>query len=150
MRRVTEIKRAGEWHAVAAIDRIVLDSADRHRRRLVFTGEGGVSALFDWPQPVLLKDGDGLLLDDGAILLVSGEPEPLLELGAGSPLQLMRLAWHLGNRPADIQIFGDRVRIRRDHVLEAMVAGLGATVITVEAPFDPEVASHDHGDAYGA
>jgi urease accessory protein len=151
MRRVTEIKRAGEWHAVAAIDRVVLDSSDRHRRRVVFTGERGISALLDWPQPVLLKDGDGLVLDDGAILRVLGEHEPLLELGAPTPLQLVRLAWHIGNRHADVQIFGERLRIRRDHVLEEMVVGLGATIAAIEAPFDPEVVSsqdphrHDHG-----
>jgi urease accessory protein len=151
MRRVREIKRAGEWRAVAASDRIVLDSGDRHRRRSVLTGERGTSALLDWPQPVLLKDGDGLVLDDGAILLVLGEREPLLELSAQTPLQLVRLAWHIGNRHVDVQISGGHLRIRRDHVLEDMVAGLGATVSAIEAPFDPEAASsqdphrHDHG-----
>ena len=145
MRRVTEIKRAGQWHAVAAIDRIVLDSGDRHRRRLVLTGERGISALLDWRQPVLLKDGDGLVLDDGSIVAIAAEPEALVEFGAPTPLQLVRLAWHIGNRHADVQISGERLRIRRDHVLEEMVAGLGATVNAIEAPFDPEAASsHDH------
>jgi urease accessory protein len=145
MRRVREIKRAGEWRAVAASDRIVLDSGDRHRRRSVLIGERGTSALLDWPQPVLLRDGDGLVLDDGRIVAVVGDPEALLELGAQTPLQLVRLAWHIGNRHADVQISGEHLRIRRDHVLEDMVAGLGATVTAIEAPFDPEAASsHDH------
>ena len=52
----------------------------------------------------------------------------------------MQLAWHLGNRHTDVQIVGDRLRIRRDHVLEEMAAGLGATVTAIEAPFDPEPA----------
>jgi urease accessory protein len=99
---------------------------------------------------VLLKDGDGLALDDGAIVAVVGEREALLELGTGSPLQLVRLAWHIGNRHADVQIAGNRLRIRRDHVLGEMAAGLGATVTPIDASFDPEAASpnhhgHDHG-----
>jgi urease accessory protein len=58
---------------------------------------------------------------------------------------LTQLAWHLGNRHTDVQIVGDRLRIRRDHVLEEMVLGLGAAVMPVDAPFDPEPASaHDH------
>ena len=67
------------------------------------------------------------------------------------PLALVQLAWHLGNRHTDVQIVGDKIRIRRDHVLEEMVAGLGATVRMIEAPFDPEPGAygqhreHDHG-----
>ncbi len=64
----------------------------------------------------------------------------------------MRLAWHLGNRHTDVQIAGARLRIRRDHVLEEMVAGLGAKVTAVDAPFDPEPAApqaHGHGHDHG-
>ena len=104
MRRVAEIRQAGKWDAVAAIDRVVLDSADRRRRRVVLTGERGTAVLVDLPQPVMLKDGDGLVLDDGAIMQVVGQPESLLELGMRTPLQLVRLAWHLGNRHTDVQI----------------------------------------------
>ena len=63
----------------------------------------------------------------------------------------MRLAWHLGNRHTDVQIVGDKIRIRRDHVLEDMLRGLGAHLTPLEAPFDPEAAAphehhgHDHG-----
>jgi urease accessory protein len=150
MRRVIEIRRAGQWDAITATDRITLDAGDRHRRRVVLKAEGGISILLDWPQPVLLKDGDGLLLDNGALVQVVGEPEPLLELGARSPLALLRLAWHIGNRHADVQISGERLRIRRDHVLEEMAAGLGAMVVPIEAPFDPEPAfSHEHGHGHG-
>jgi urease accessory protein len=152
MKRVTEIKPAGKWNAAVAADRVVLDAADRHRRRVVLTGERGGIFLLDWPQPVMLKDGDGLVLDDGAVVLVVGEREPLIEIGARTQLEFVRLAWHLGNRHTDVQISGDRLRIRRDHVLEEMAAGLGATVTSLEAPFDPEAGAphgqhhgHDHG-----
>jgi urease accessory protein len=145
MKRVSAIRPGGEWDAATAADRVVLDSGDRHRRRVVLECERGTAALLDWPQPLLLKDGDGLVLDDGSILQVVGEREPLLEIGARSPLQLVRLAWHIGNRHADVQIAGERLRIRRDHVLEEMAAGLGATVTAIDAPFDPEAgADRDH------
>jgi len=146
MQRVTDIRRAGQWNSAAAVDRVVLDSGDRNRRRAVFAGERGTALLIDWPQPVMLRHGDGLVLDGGAIVAVVGEQEPLAEIHARTPLALVRLAWHLGNRHTDVQISRDCLRIRRDHVLEDMVAGLGATVTPVEAPFDPEAGGpHHHG-----
>ena len=61
------------------------------------------------------------MLDDGAVVRVIGKPEPLIEIAAADAAALARLAWHLGNRHTDVQIVGDRLRIRRDHVLEAML-----------------------------
>ena len=84
-----------------------------------------------------MRDGDGLVLDDGSIVLVAGKPEPLVEILAAQQADLVRLAWHIGNRHTDVQIVGDRLRIRRDHVLEDMLRGLGAQLTPVDAPFDP-------------
>ena len=149
MRRASEIKTAGSWNAATAIDRVVLDANERHRRRIALTGEGGTAFLLDLPHATALKDGDGLVLEDGAIVRVAGKPEPLLEIAAASPHELARLAWHIGNRHTDVQIVGDKLRIRRDHVLEDMLRGLGARLTPVEAPFDPEQGAyghhHDHG-----
>jgi urease accessory protein len=140
------IRHAGEWDAVAS-DRVVLDASDRARRRIVMTGENGTEFLLDVAKPVNLHDGDGLVLDDGAIVLVEGRHERLVAISAGSALDAVRLAWHLGNRHTDVQIVGDKIRIRRDHVLEDMLRGLGATLTPLDAAFDPEAAapSHEHG-----
>ena len=132
---------AGDWDSASAIDRVVLDAGDRNRRRIVLTGEKGTEFLLDFAKPVSLRDGDGLVLDDGAIVLVAGEPETLVEISAGNALDAVRLAWHLGNRHTDVQIVGDRLRIRRDHVLEDMLRGLGAHLTPLDAPFDPEAAA---------
>jgi urease accessory protein len=150
MKRSCEIKVAGSWDAAQAIDRVVLDAGDRNRRRIVMTGEGGTEFLLDADKPVSLRDGDGLALDDGSIVLVSGEPEKLIEISAGTALDTVRLAWHLGNRHTDVQIVRDRIRIRRDHVLEDMLRGLGATLTTLDVAFDPEspTPSHEHGHAH--
>jgi urease accessory protein len=145
MNRVAGIIVAGEWNEAGAIDRVTLDAGDRQRRRFVFKGESGAEFLLDLPQPMALHDGDGLVLDDGRIVRICGAAEDLIEIGAISPREFVRLAWHLGNRHTDVQIAGDRLRIRRDHVLEEMLKGLGASVARVEAPFDPESGAHAAG-----
>src|SRR6516162_4923302 len=67
MRRACEIRTAGSWNAATAIDRVVLDANERHRRRIALTGERGTAFLLDLPQATALKDGDGLVLEAGAI-----------------------------------------------------------------------------------
>jgi len=87
------------------------------------------------------------VLEDGSIVRVDGKPEQLVEISAANAQELARLAWHLGNRHTDVEIAGDKLRIRRDHVLEAMLRGLGATLTELEAPFHPEAGAygrHDH------
>jgi urease accessory protein len=147
VKRGFAIRRAGIWNPATAVDRVVLDAGDRHRRRIVLKGERGTDFMLDLDEAVALRDGDAIVLDDGAMVLVAGQAEPLAEIAGRTPLALVRLAWHLGNRHADVQIAGDRLRIRRDHVLEEMAAGLGALVSLVEAPFDPEdgARGHSHG-----
>jgi urease accessory protein len=151
MKRVTEVKPAGAWAAGAALDRVVLDAGDRNRRRIVLTGDKGTEFLLDFPKPVSLRDGDGLVLDDGSIVLVQGQAEQLIEISAGTALDTVRLVWHLGNRHTDVQIVREKIRIRRDHVLEEMLIGLGAHLHAVDAAFDPEPAtpSHEHGHHHG-
>jgi urease accessory protein len=146
LKRASEVKAAGHWNAAAAIDRVVLDADERHRRRIMLTGERGTTFLLDLPQTTALRDGDGLMLEDGAMVSVAGKPEPLVEIVAAGPQELARLAWHLGNRHTDMQFVGDRLRIRRDHVLEDMLRGLGAHVTPLQAPFDPEPGAYDHGN----
>ncbi len=110
----------------------------------MLTGEHGTMFLLDLPHASALRDGDGLVLDDGAIVRVAGQIEPLAEIAAANSQELARLAWHIGNRHVDVQIVGDRLRIRRDHVIENMLHGLGAHVTPIEAPFDPESGAYDH------
>jgi urease accessory protein len=85
-----------------------------------------------------LRSGDGLVLDDGRIVEILSAPEALLEIKTGSVREFARIAWHLGNRHLPTQILDTKLRIRADHVIEAMLRGLGAAVTSIEAPFDPE------------
>ncbi len=145
IKRATHVARAGTWRASEAIDRVVLDADERHRRRVALTAEGGLKFLLDLAEATALRDGDGLVLADGAIVAVVGRPEPLAEITAPDTAALVRLAWHLGNRHVELQVVGDRLRIRRDRVLEDMLRGLGASVTAIEAPFEPQRGAYEHG-----
>src|ERR1700731_1786572 len=117
MIRATEVKGQHRWTEAPA-DTVVLDFDDRHRRRMAMTGTRGLEFLLDLENATVLRGGDALVLDDGRLIEVVAAPEPLAEIRGNDPQHLVRVAWHLGN--------------------EAMVKGLGARVIEIEAPFDPE------------
>jgi urease accessory protein len=113
------------------------------------TGTRGLEFLLDLENATVLRGGDALVLDDGRLIEVVAAPEPLAEIRGSDPQHLVRIAWHLGNRHLPTQITARGLRIRRDHVIEAMVQGLGARVIEIEAPFDPEGGAYaDAGHAH--
>ena len=150
MIRATEVKPQHRW-AEAPADTVVLDFDDRHRRRMAMTGTRGLEFLLDLENAVALRGGDALVLEDGRLVEVVAAPEPLVEIRGADPHHLIRVAWHLGNRHLPTQIMAKGLRIRRDHVIEAMVKGLGARVVEIEAPFDPEggaYAGTGHGHAH--
>ncbi|MCA6105970.1 urease accessory protein UreE [Bradyrhizobium cenepequi] len=146
MIRATSVNPQHRWSEQPA-DTVVLDFDDRHRRRMAMTGTRGLEFLLDLENAIALRGGDALVLEDGRLIEVVAAPEPLLEIRGADPHHLIRVAWHLGNRHLPTQIMKKGLRIRRDHVIEAMVKGLGARVIEIEAPFDPEggaYAGHAH------
>ncbi len=138
----SEVLPARSWTGEPA-DVVVLDHDQRHRRRIAMAARGGLAFLLDLADAATLRDGDGLMLDDGRIVQVAAAIEELAAITAPNDAALMRIAWHLGNRHCPTQLDGDRLLIRRDHVIEAMAEGLGGTVDHVEAAFDSE------GGAYG-
>ena len=152
MIRATQVKPQHRWTEAPA-DAVLLDFDDRHRRRMAMTGTRGLAFLLDLQNAVALRGGDALVLEDGRLVEVVAAPEPLIEIKGHDPHHLIRVAWHLGNRHLPTQIMARGLRIRRDHVIEAMVKGLGARVIEIEAPFDPEggaYAEAAHGNAHEA
>ena len=152
MLRAEKVMPAGHWSGAPA-DTVVLDFDERYRRRVTMTGVGGLEFLLDLPEATMLRGGDGLRLEDGRTVEVVAEPEPLAEIRAADPLALARLAWHLGNRHLPTEILPRGLRIRRDPVIEAMAGGLGARVIALDAPFNPEggayVKAEGGGDSHG-
>lgn len=141
--RAIQVLPAGGWVQRTARDVVTLDFDDRFRRRRRYVGQRGLAFLLDLEEAVPLRDGDGLLLEAGGVILVRAAPEPLVEIRAETPERLARLAWHLGNRHLPTEIRAEALLIRDDHVIVAMLRGLGAEVRPVNAPFNPE------GGAYG-
>jgi urease accessory protein len=134
---------SGAWEPA---DTITLDYHHRHRRRIRLRTDGGADLLLDLAETTHLRHGDGLDCGADGIVRVIAANEPLAAI-TGPPDLLIRLAWHLGNRHLDVSFLGASLLIRSDHVIEAMVIGLGGTITRSEAAFDPESGAyaHDHG-----
>jgi urease accessory protein len=151
MRRAIAVHRRGDWLEGEAVDTLTLAYSDRHRRRIRLAADSGQAFLLDLPRACHLVEGDGLELADGGYLRIRAANEPVLEIEAGSSPDLLRIAWHLGNRHLPLQVVGARLRIRADYVIADMVVGLGGRITRLEAPFDPEIGAyagtaHHHAD----
>ena len=112
--------------------------------------QSGAELLLDLPQAARLRDGDGLALEGGGIVVIRARPEPLIEIDAHSTAALMRIAWHLGNRHVPVQVLDRRLRIRADQLFADLVKQLGTRATEIDAAFDPEAGayaeSHHHRD----
>jgi urease accessory protein len=146
--RAVSVLRASDWADASALDQVQLDHDRRHRRRILLTTDAGRELLVDLAHATRLRDGDGLVLEEGGVVRVRARPEPLLEIHAHSADALVRIAWHLGNRHLPVQLLGDRMRIRADHVIAAMVEGLGGHAHALDAPFDPEDGAYAGGGGH--
>ena len=142
-RRAIAVAKAGSWAARDAVASVTLDWDHRHRRRIMLALDGGGALLLDLAETTVIRDGDGLELDGGGIVRVVASPEDVCDIAATTPEHLARIAWHLGNRHLPVEILADGLRIRDDHVIVAMLEGLGARVTRRRAAFTPE------GGAYG-
>lgn len=143
MRRIISVETTTE----ACGETVQLEFDQRNRRRMVFTTTAGNTILLDMVRAIHLRDGDRLRLEDGSLVLVEALGEELLEIRAHSSAELVRIAWHLGNRHLPTQLLaggnGGTLRIRHDHVIAAMVEGLGGHCYPVLAPFDPEGGAYE-------
>jgi urease accessory protein len=143
---------AGHWPKDQSAGAITLDFDARHRRRIRLTADQGEDVLLNLPKAVAMTDGDGLQLEDGRWLEVRAAMETIVEVRHKDPEQLVRLAWHLGNRHLPTEIRGEVLRIRPDHVIEDMLHGFGAELVKVQIPFQPEggaYGGHDHHHHHG-
>ncbi|SEL45959.1 urease accessory protein [Roseovarius azorensis] len=133
-------------------DHVMLDYDQRLMRRKRLVTDSGLAFLADLAEVTNLDDHWGFVLDDGRAIGVRPAPEDLIEVRGDLP----RLAWHIGNRHTPCQIGADHLRIRRDHVIEAMLTHLGAHLVPVAGPFRPEggaygkgrIMGHDHGHVH--
>lgn len=128
-------------------DIVVLEHDARRLRRKLLVLQHGDEVMVDFAQTTTLEHGDRLKLDDGSNVEVIAAEEYLYEIRGRNTEHLIRLAWHLGNRHLSAQLEPDRILIKRDHVIRAMLEGLGAAIHEVSEPFTPEFgAYHSHGE----
>ena len=152
MIKANRVLPAGTWQGEAT-GTVTLDETARHRRRVKIVADDGFAFLLDLADATLLRDGDALQLEDGSLVVVKAKPEQLYVVrpASGAEKDLVRLAWHIGNRHLPAEVLAYRIIISQDHVIRAMLEGLGAIVTPLEAPFHPEggayegTAEHAHG-----
>lgn len=132
-------------------ERLVLPFDLRTKSRLRAKLESGEEVGLFLERGTVLRGGARLQGNDGRIVEVVAAPERLHEARCADPLQLARVAYHLGNRHVPVEVGAEWLRFEADHVLADMARGLGATVSEITAPFEPEsgayAAGHTHGEA---
>ena len=138
---------AGHWPKERAAGSLTLDFDARHRRRIRLATDQGEDVLVDLPKTIAMADGDALELEDGRLLQVNAAAELIVEVRHKDPTQLMRLAWHLGNRHLPTEICDQVLRIRPDHVIEDMLLRFAADLARVQARFQPEGGAYS-GDGH--
>lgn len=126
----------------------------RCRSRFDALDSGGRRLGVFLPRGTVLRGGDVLVAQDGSLVAVRAAPEPVLTVRAdparGTAFDLLRAAYHLGNRHVQLELAPDHLKLEPDHVLAEMLRGMGLEVRAEEAAFEPEAgayASHGHGHA---
>ena len=131
---------------------VELDWDVRQRGRLGATDSRGRAIGVFLPRGTLLRGGDVLVAEDGSLIRVIAAPQAVLRITPcavhGSPFDLTRAAYHLGNRHVPIELTPEHLQIEPDHVLADMLRAMHLTVVELQAPFEPEggaYAAHGHG-----
>ena len=145
MLRAAEILEA----PARADDSLTLPFELRQKSRLVARSDAGREILLQLPRGGVLRHGALLRASDGSVLEVRAAPETLSVVESDSAVHLLRAAYHLGNRHVALQIEGRALRYLHDHVLDAMLVGLGLEPRALEAPFEPEQGAYGHSHARG-
>lgn len=148
MPRAVRVIAASDRHSRSIADTVILDYAQRSTPKITVHGVKGTTIGIDLHTPTRLRTDDLLELDDGALVEVVAAPEPLIEARAADISALARLAWHLGDRHVPVQLLPNRIRAQRDGVIETLLKSLGAKVVHIEAPFEPEGGAYEPAHAH--
>ncbi|MDY0743004.1 urease accessory protein UreE [Paucibacter sp. R3-3] len=169
MLTVNKLIQRGQGLAPVLLKRAATVSLDwdvRQKSRFDLTDSLGRQVGVFLPRGTVVRGGDVLVLvEDGSLVAVQAAPQPVLEVRAcaehGSPFDLLRAAYHLGNRHVQLELQPDRLLLERDHVLADMLRQMHLIVTETEAAFEPEGGAyaaeghahhghgHDHGHGHG-
>ena len=163
---ITVSKLLSQGHGLAAslIKRasvVTLDWGTRQKSRFEATDSLGRALAVFLPRGSVVRGGDILVAEDGSLVRVLAAPQPVLVITPcsehGSPFDLTRAAYHLGNRHVAIELRPDRLLIEPDHVLADMLRAMHLTVLATHCAFEPEGGAyaapvkghgHEHGHAH--
>lgn len=131
-------------------DSLELPFDQRQKSRLrVMLASGKEAALF-LTRGIILRGGDLVQSEDGSLVVqIVAAQEPVYNVIAPTPRELMCAAYHLGNRHVPLQIGDGWLRLEQDYVLRDMLLGLGMQVSEVMAPFEPEAGAYGGGHRHG-
>jgi len=164
MLTVSRLMPQGQGLARVLLNRaatVELDWDVRQKSRFAATDSGGRELGIFLPRGTVVRGGDVLVAEDGSLIRVMAAPQPVLVITPcsehGSPFDLTRAAYHLGNRHVPIELQPDHLKIEPDHVLADMLRSMHLTVNAVDAPFEPEAGAyaaaghggHGHSHAHG-
>ena len=148
---------AGRGLASALIKRaptIELDWDLRQKSRFESTDSSGRTIGIFLPRGSVVRGGDVLVAEDGSLVRVIAAPQAVLVITHctehGTPFDLTRAAYHLGNRHVPIELRPDRLQIEPDHVLAEMLRSMHLIVHETQAPFEPEAGAYGAHSAHGA
>ncbi len=148
MPRATRVQTAADRKDGNVVDTLILPYAQRQMKQGFLFGVKGTCVEIDFAESTRVRTDDALVLDDGGLVEILAEPEPLIEVRAADLPGLARLAWHLGDRHVPVQILERRLRLARDPAMETLLASLGARVSAIEAPFEPEGGAYEAAAAH--
>ncbi|WP_158904602.1 urease accessory protein UreE [Burkholderia sp. L27(2015)] len=143
----SDIKLARALVARAAT--LTLPYEARCKSRLAAHLDDGEAVALLMPRGTVLAEGDVLVAEDGALIRVVAAPESLMRVTASSAAELMRAAYHLGNRHTPVELGDGYLQLEVDTVLRDMLQGIGMRVEVVDAPFHPEAGAYGGGHKHG-
>ena len=140
-----KLKIARSAYRVEVRGQLRLPFESRQKSRLKTKLVSGEEVGLMLPRGDILRGGDLVTASDGRVIEIVAEPEKVLHVECGTPADLARVAYHLGNRHVPVQVGEGFLRLAADHVLEEMLKKLGAKVSGIEAPFEPEAGAYAGG-----
>lgn len=166
MLTINKIISGGRGLAAVLLKRaptVELDWDTRQKSRFDATDSSGRAIGVFLPRGTAVRGGDVLVAEDGSLVRVLAAPQPVLRVTActqhGSPFDLLRAAYHLGNRHVQLELRPDHLQLEPDHVLADMLRQMHLIVTEANAPFEPESgayaaaapagSAHGHGHSHG-
>src|SRR4051812_21499426 len=154
MLQATKLLAGGAGLAAALVKRastVTLNWDTRQKSRFDFDDSSGRHVGVFLPRGKVVRGGDVLVAEDGSFIRVLAADQPVLVITAckdhGSPFDLTRAAYHLGNRHVPIELKPDHLKIEPDHVLGQMLRNMHLDVEEANAPFEPEGGAYASGDS---